>query len=245
MTHIGDGTFRLTTNLTARLVVMSAANFTALLAGNGTEGDEWGSVPKIEVADNLLLNLAYWDNYGHLLGEIGPILHTMLCTHLGQCTFAQARRSDLQVWLYNELPTIDATMPAAARDELWPCFSRFPLLRLADGRLNHTAVLLRRTVTGVGATCRAFPWCRPRYNRMPPLAGMVRTWKERMHSCLGLPQGRVVNHVRPRVVFINRPLGHGRGFINMDTTLARLQVCACVCWGVGLVWRGEKGPEGG
>ncbi|KAL6768805.1 hypothetical protein ACKKBF_B16290 [Auxenochlorella protothecoides x Auxenochlorella symbiontica] len=222
LTYIASDPFRLGTNLTSRLLVTSPDNLTALLAADG--GDEWGTVPKMEVEQSLLINLAYWNNYGHLLGELGPVVHNTMCTYMGLCTHQQVAGTDLQLWLYNELPTVETTMPAAAQQELWPCFSRYPLLRLLDGRLNHTAVVLRRAVAGVGSTCRAFPWCRPRYNRMPPLPGIVRGWKERMHRCLGLPLDRVSNHTHPRIVFINRPLGHGRAFINMEETVQRLQV---------------------
>lgn len=222
MTYIGNEPYRMGSNLTSRLVVASPENFTARLAAEGYEY-EWASVPKMEVQDSLLINLAYWTNYGHLLGEMGPLVHNLMCTYMHLCTYEEVNSTDMQLWLYNELPTIESGMVRAAKEELWPCFSKSPLLRLADGRLNHTVVLLNRFVAGVGSTCRAFPWCRPRYNRMPPLPGIVLGWKERMHKCLDLPLGRLSNHTHPHIVFINRPLSHGRAFINMEEIVARLQ----------------------
>lgn len=222
MAYISKEPYRLSSNLTQRVVVVSPANFTARLAEEGY-GFEWASVPKMEVDQNLMINLAYWTNYGHSLGEMGPMVHNLMCTYMRLCTWEEVNSTDLQLWLYNELPTIERTMVRAAREELWPCFSRSPLLRLMDGRLNHTVVLLHRLVAGVGSTCRAFPWCRLRYNRTPPLPGIVLGWKERMHRCLGLPLRRLSNHTHPRVLFVNRPLAHGRAFINMEETLARLR----------------------
>lgn len=87
LTYIASDPFRLGTNLTSRLLVTSPDNLTALLAADG--GDEWGTVPKMEVEQSLLINLAYWNNYGHLLGELGPVVHNTMCTYMGLCTHQQ------------------------------------------------------------------------------------------------------------------------------------------------------------
>ena len=81
---------------------------------------------------------------------------------MGHCTAPVRGQPTPQLLLYNRQPNVTHIMPRAAREELWPCFSAHPLLRLNDGRLNHTAVVLRKLVAGIGATCRGFPWCRPR-----------------------------------------------------------------------------------
>ncbi|MCJ1423427.1 hypothetical protein MMC29_001310 [Sticta canariensis] len=44
---------------------------------------DWESVPKLELQHAVLWFLTFQDNHGHLLGEHGPTLHTLLCTYLG------------------------------------------------------------------------------------------------------------------------------------------------------------------
>lgn len=53
---------------------------------------------------------------------------------------------------------------------------------------------------------------------------VIERWKARMHSCLGLPLGRVANTSHPRVTFITRPLAHGRGFVNVYEVAKKLEV---------------------
>ena len=50
-------------------------------------------------------------------------------------------------------------------------------------------------------------------------------------ACVGLPTGLQVNAERPSVVIINRPLQHGRGFINAMEVAHQLEVR----WDVGVL----------
>ena len=50
-------------------------------------------------------------------------------------------------------------------------------------------------------------------------------------ACVGLPTGLQVNAERPSVVIINRPLQHGRGFINAMEVAHQLEVS----WGPGVL----------
>lgn len=63
-----------------------------------------------------------------------------------------------------------------------------------------------------------------RYNRSGPPRNMALQWKQRLHQCVGLPELRRANHTHPNVVVINRPLAHGRGFVNMPAIARRLRV---------------------
>lgn len=53
---------------------------------------------------------------------------------------------------------------------------------------------------------------------------MMSLWKERIHKCVGLPVGVEADYERPNLVIINRPLQHGRGFINAQEVAHRLEV---------------------
>ncbi|KDD72557.1 hypothetical protein H632_c3193p0, partial [Helicosporidium sp. ATCC 50920] len=221
LTYVDQDPFRYSHNSTDRIRVLTAQAFRAQLAVD--EGLDWGSVPLSVVPEAVLFAVAYHDNYGHLLGELGPLLHNTLCTYMGHCTMNDTLSRDVQVLLWNQDPGVLHVMPSAARAELWPCLARGPLARMDDERLDHSALLLRRVVAGVGPTCRGFPWCRPEHRRFPPRGEVVRLWKKRMHQCLGLDPDPVARHESPRVLFVTRPLGHGRGFVHLDWIVAKLR----------------------
>ena len=44
----------------------------------------WPAPEALEVPAALLWMLTFQDNHGHLLGEHGPSMHALLCTHLGR-----------------------------------------------------------------------------------------------------------------------------------------------------------------
>ena len=44
----------------------------------------WPASGALEIPTALLWMLTFQDNHGHLLGEHGPSMHTVLCTHLGR-----------------------------------------------------------------------------------------------------------------------------------------------------------------
>ena len=44
----------------------------------------WPRRPKLAMPHALLWELTFQDNYGHMLGEHGPIIHTVLCAYLGR-----------------------------------------------------------------------------------------------------------------------------------------------------------------
>ena len=44
----------------------------------------WPASGALEVPTALLWMLTFQDNHGHLLGEHGPSMHTVLCTYLGR-----------------------------------------------------------------------------------------------------------------------------------------------------------------
>ena len=44
----------------------------------------WKASEALEVEHALLWMLTFQDNHGHLLGEHGPTLHSVLCTYLGR-----------------------------------------------------------------------------------------------------------------------------------------------------------------
>lgn len=95
-----------------------------------------------------------------------------------------------------------------------------------DPLFMDKAVVIGTSVAGIGPTCRGFPWCRPRYNRQPPVPHMMLTWKARMMKCMGLPTDLVAKTERPYLLFINRPLDTGRGFLNLDKIVTHVRVRA-------------------
>lgn len=81
LTYIAAEPFRSNNNASSHFEVTSKKDLIALLARKKLD---WASAPKVALGDAVLFNLAYHDNYGHLMGETGPILHNQLCTYLGR-----------------------------------------------------------------------------------------------------------------------------------------------------------------
>eukprot|EP00887_Chlorella_sp_A99_P002489 scaffold10.g2489.t1 len=201
MTYVGMEPFKSFTNLTSkfdtgepsRLRVTTPKQLQRLIKDHSDVF--WDGLPKFRMNEALVFFIAYHNNFGHLLGELGPIAHIVLCTYMGKCTNAPEDR-DVQILVFNYQAggggmggwyNMLSMMPRAVREDMFPCLTKYPLLRINDGRLNHTAAVIGKTVAGIGPVCRGFPWCRPRYNRQGPPPSVVRHWKKRMHECLDLP----------------------------------------------------------
>lgn len=45
---------------------------------------DWGTTPKIVINDSLIFYMSYHNNYGHLMGETAPLMHSLLCTYFGR-----------------------------------------------------------------------------------------------------------------------------------------------------------------
>ena len=56
----------------------------------------WPASGALEVPTALLWMLTFQDNHGHLLGEHGPSMHTVLCTYLGRHARLRAGMRALQ-----------------------------------------------------------------------------------------------------------------------------------------------------
>lgn len=225
MSYVGIDPFLTHTFLTERMKVVSMPQFEQMIQYDEKDpSTSFGSVPKVRMHEVLLLYLSYYNNYGHLLGEAAPILHNTLCMYMGRCSYEDKDRADLQILLFNRDRETTNQMPRAIREELWPCYSQQPLLRANDRRLNHTAVVIDKMVAGVGAHCRGFPWCRPRYNKVPLLATMVSSWRKRITECTGLPAPSAADGTNPDIVLINRPLSHGRAYTNAVEVAKQLAI---------------------
>lgn len=217
MTYIAADPFRFKTNLTSVMNSTDPGQYTK-------EGlFDWGSTPKIVIEEAMVFYMSYHNNYGHLMGETAPLLHQLLCTYMGRCSYSPKDREGVQIFMYNKQPNVTTIMPKAIREELWPCFTDHPVLRMNDGSIRGKAILIKHLVAGVGPSCRGFPWCRARFLRVGPSPLMMAGWKERVQQCVGLPSGLEVNPKTPNVVIINRPLQHGRGFINAVDIAHRLE----------------------
>ena len=48
---------------------------------------DWATTPKLSMKEALFWKLTFQDNYGHLLGEHGPIIHNLMCTYLNRSAF--------------------------------------------------------------------------------------------------------------------------------------------------------------
>ncbi len=44
----------------------------------------WDTTPKLSMKEALFWKLTFQDNYGHLLGEHGPIIHNLMCSYLNR-----------------------------------------------------------------------------------------------------------------------------------------------------------------
>lgn len=44
----------------------------------------WETTPKLSMKEALFWKLTFQDNYGHLLGEHGPIIHNLMCSYLNR-----------------------------------------------------------------------------------------------------------------------------------------------------------------
>jgi hypothetical protein len=51
---------------------------------------DWATTPKVVVEDAMVFYMSYHNNYGHLMGETAPLMHSLLCTYFGRC---EARRA--------------------------------------------------------------------------------------------------------------------------------------------------------
>jgi hypothetical protein len=223
MSYVGMEPFVTYTNVTERVKPVTPADLDRIMQED--ERDplvRFETTPKIVMEEVLLVFLSYTNNYGHLMGEAAPILHNILCMYLGRCSFGEASRRKLQILLYNRDREVTNMMPSAIREELWPCFSQMPLLRANDRRLNHTIVLVNKMVAGVGPHCRGFPWCRARFSKAPVLPAVIETWRKRAAQCARLPEVKKADPDQPDIVIINRPLAHGRSFINAEEVAQQL-----------------------
>lgn len=45
---------------------------------------DWATTSKLSIKEALFWKLTFQDNYGHLLGEHGPIIHNLMCTYLSR-----------------------------------------------------------------------------------------------------------------------------------------------------------------
>jgi len=45
---------------------------------------KWDTTPKLSMKEALFWKLTFQDNYGHLLGEHGPIIHNLMCSYLNR-----------------------------------------------------------------------------------------------------------------------------------------------------------------
>ena len=62
----------------------------------------WPRRPKLSMPHALLWELTFQDNYGHMLGEHGPIMHTVLCAYLGRWAAEAGSSNPLHFWSSTE-----------------------------------------------------------------------------------------------------------------------------------------------
>ena len=46
---------------------------------------DWATTPKVLIQDAIAFYMSYHNNYGHLMGETAPLMHSLLCTYFGRC----------------------------------------------------------------------------------------------------------------------------------------------------------------
>ena len=62
----------------------------------------WEVTPKLSMKEALFWKLTFQDNYGHLLGEHGPIIHNLMCSYLNRCIQLSTLILLLSMLLQNE-----------------------------------------------------------------------------------------------------------------------------------------------
>ena len=76
----------------------------------------------VHMKEALIWLLTYFDNYGHLLGEHGPTMHSMMCTWLGRCSYTDNDLDDVHLLFTNEDDMWEA-VPGAVM-EMFTCLSK-------------------------------------------------------------------------------------------------------------------------
>eukprot|EP00891_Asterochloris_glomerata_P001651 jgi/Astpho2/1651/Aster-04087 len=183
----------------------------------------WPRRPKLAMPHALLWELTFQDNYGHMLGEHGPIMHTVLCAYLGRCTYSDEDLEGLHIVVTNSRTDMVQIVPAAAH-EMFGCFSKKAVMQVNDAFFEGHVVVMGTLLAGIGPTCRGYPYCREEFGRNPIVPTMVRTWQERLLQCVKLPTHVVAPADKPNIAIVNRPYDAGRGFLNLDEVAAHIEL---------------------
>lgn len=184
---------------------------------------KWDTTPKLSMKEALFWKLTFQDNYGHLLGEHGPIIHNLMCSYLNRCSYTEEDLKDFHILLGNVREEEISMMPAASQ-EMFNCFCKRALMLSSDIFFKDHVVVVGTLLAGIGPTCRGYPWCRPQFGRSPMVGNMVTTWQERMLDCTGLPKNVIAPADTINLVVIDRHYSAGRSFLNLPDVISHLQV---------------------
>ncbi|KAL3143320.1 hypothetical protein ABBQ38_002159 [Trebouxia sp. C0009 RCD-2024] len=182
----------------------------------------WETTPKLSMKEALFWKLTFQDNYGHLLGEHGPIIHNLMCSYLNRCSYTEEDLKDFHILLANDQEEEISVMPAASQ-EMFNCFCKRALMLHNDIFFKDHVVVVGTLLAGIGPTCRGYPWCRPQWGRSPMVGNMVTTWQERMLDCTGMPRNVIAPADTINVAVIDRHYSAGRSFLNLPDVISHLQ----------------------
>lgn len=183
----------------------------------------WETTPKLSMKEALFWKLTFQDNYGHLLGEHGPIIHNLMCSYLNRCSYTEEDLKDFHILLGNQKEEEVSVMPAAGQ-EMFNCFCKRALMLSNDIFFKDHVVVVGTLLAGIGPTCRGYPWCRPQWGRSPMVGNMVTTWQQRLLDCTGLPKDVIAPADTINLVVIDRHYSAGRSFLNLPDVISHLQV---------------------
>lgn len=99
----------------------------------------------VHMKEALIWLMTYFDNYGHLLGEHGPTMHSMMCTWLGRCSYTDNDLHDVHLLFTNEDDMWEA-VPGAVM-EMFTCLSKVRRFAVCMGCWP--------VLVGLGKSCRS------------------------------------------------------------------------------------------
>ncbi|KAK9825223.1 hypothetical protein WJX74_001394 [Apatococcus lobatus] len=170
----------------------------------------------------LLMNLA------HMMGEMTPTIHGLICQHLGYCRFAEHKaENDIQVVFIDEGLTNDLGETTRTVSQTWGCLSQKPWIERMEPQRANKVLVMQTALAGLGPTCRAFGWCsNPDVQRKPMPQALMHSFRDRMCDCMDVNPDAPVQAAIPRVKILQRGFAVHRSFLNLvdvEEQLKKLQ----------------------
>ncbi|GAB4821938.1 hypothetical protein N2152v2_008984 [Parachlorella kessleri] len=155
-------------------------------------------------------------NWGHLVGEYQPTLHSTLCKYMGHCRYRDRHKVQLLEIFPNAPKWADWLV------ELDKCFSSKPKITIHSPDYHGKVVYIKKGLAGVGAECRARLFCSGEAETLgghkghkPMQPAMMASHRQRMAQCLGFDAGRTARVEPLRMVVVDRHYRSARHILNI------------------------------